>query len=88
MVGDRKLLVLIKILFLGKKVKVLSQDEIVPKKLKDYFKRHPEITKKLSKNKKTKILVTDITKSVAKLTQKWFGKDIKKMLVRSFIKKN
>jgi len=73
---------------LGKKVKVLSQDEIVPKKLKDYFKRHPEITKKLSKNKKTKILVTDITKSVAKLTQKWFGKDIKKMLVRSFIKKN
>lgn len=67
--------------FLGKKIKVISQDEIIPKKLKEYFKRHPEIENKLSKNKKAKILVTDITKNVEKLTQKWFGKDIKPELI-------
>ena len=58
---------------LGPKIKVLSQDEIIPKKLKDYFARHPEITKNLSKNKTTKILLTDLTKNIEKLSQKWFG---------------
>ena len=67
---------------LGKKVTVLSQDEIVPKKLKDYFTRHPEIEKKLAKNRKAKILVTDITKNIEKLSQKWFGKDAKPELVK------
>jgi glutamate racemase len=62
---------------LPKKIKVISQDEIVPKKLKEYFARHPEITKKLSKNKTTKILLTDLTKNIEKLSQKWFGKDTK-----------
>ena len=53
--------------------KLISQDEIVPKKLKDYLQRHQEVTKKLSKNKTARILVTDMTKSVQKLTKKWFG---------------
>ncbi|MFZ3015645.1 MAG: aspartate/glutamate racemase family protein, partial [Minisyncoccia bacterium] len=64
------------------RVKVISQDEIIPKKLKEYFKRHPEIENKLSKNKQSKILVTDITKNVEKLTQKWFGKDAKPELIK------
>jgi len=67
---------------LGKKVVVLSQDEIVPKKLKDYFTRHPEIEKRLAKNRKAKILVTDMTKNIEKLSQKWFGKDVKPELVK------
>ncbi|MFZ3011616.1 MAG: glutamate racemase [Minisyncoccia bacterium] len=62
-------------------VKVISQDEIIPKKLKNYLKRHQEITQKLSRNHTAKILVTDMTKSVEKLTQKWFGKDIKPKLI-------
>lgn len=62
---------------LPKKIKVISQDEIIPKKLKEYFSRHPEITKKLSKNKTTKILLTDLTKNIEKLSQKWFGKGAK-----------
>jgi len=66
---------------LPKGVKVISQDEIVPKKLKDYLKRHPEIAKKLSKNKTAKILVTDMTKSVGELTKKWFGNNIKPGLI-------
>jgi glutamate racemase len=58
---------------LPKSVRIISQDEIIPKKLKEYFARHPEISKKLSQNKTAKILVTDITQSVNILTKKWFG---------------
>ena len=75
---------------LPKNIKIISQDEIVPKKLKNYLERHQEITKKLSKRKQApkgskasygvKILVTDMTKSVEKLTKKWFGR-IKPKLV-------
>lgn len=67
---------------LSKNVKLISQDEIIPKKLKDYFERHEEIKNKLSKNKTTKILVTDITKNVEKLSERWFGKNTKTELVK------
>ncbi len=62
-------------------IKVISQDEIIPKKLKEYFVKHPEISKKLSKGKTAKILVTDITQSVNILTKKWFGANTKPRLV-------
>lgn len=64
------------------KIKVLSQDEIVPQKLKDYLGRHYEIRKKLSKGGKAQILFTDITQASEELTRKWFGKDIKPKLIR------
>ena len=66
---------------LGPKVKIISQDEIIPKKLKEYFARHPEITKKLAKNGKAKILVTDVTPNIIKLSGKWFGEKTKPELV-------
>jgi glutamate racemase len=66
---------------LPKGIKIISQDEIVPKKLKNYFTRHPEIEKKLYRNKTAKILVTDITKNVEKLSKKWFGIKTKPRLV-------
>jgi glutamate racemase len=62
-------------------VKIISQDEVIPRKLKDYFARHPEIENKLSKNKKIKILITDKTKAVNRLTRKWFGAKVKPKLV-------
>ena len=65
-----------------KNIKIISQDEIVPKKLKEYFERHEEITKKLSRGKHARILVTDITKNVEKLTKEWFGKNTKPELVK------
>jgi glutamate racemase len=68
--------------FLGPKIKVLSQDEIIPEKLKEYFKRHPEIENKLSRNKTAKILVTDITKNVERLSADWFGENSKPELVK------
>ena len=66
---------------LGNKIKLISQDEIIPKKLKDYLKRHQEIENKLSKKKTIKILVTDKTQNVEVLTVKWFGKNTKPELV-------
>ncbi len=66
---------------IGKKVKIISQDEIVPKKLKNYLSHHKDIEKKLSKNKKIKILVTDITPNIKKISKAWFGNKTKSRLV-------
>ncbi len=66
---------------LPRNIKIISQDEIVPKKLKNYFERHPEIEKKLSKKGTIKILVTDLTNSVKTLSKKWFGKKTKPKLI-------
>jgi glutamate racemase len=63
-------------------IKIISQDEIIPKKFKNYLARHPKIEKKLSKNKTIKILVTDITQNVNKLSKKWFGVKIKPKLIQ------
>lgn len=66
---------------LPKDVKLISQDEIVPKKLREYFYRHPEVSGKLSQKRTAKILVTDLTKNIEKLSKKWFGKNTKPKLV-------
>ncbi len=66
---------------LGNKITVISQDEIIPRKLKKYFIEHPEIRKKLSKNKKMKILVTKMTPTIMKFSKKWFGKDVKPKVI-------
>ena len=66
----------------GKKVRVLSQDEIIPAKLKNYLGRHPEISKKLSRNGMAKIFFTDLTPTVKKLTHTWFGGRTKPKLVQ------
>lgn len=65
----------------GKKVRIISQDEIIPKKLKAYLAQHKEIEKKLSKKRDVKILATDKTQTVNELTKRWFGK-IKTKLVK------
>lgn len=54
----------------GRSVKIISQDEIVPKKLKNYFFRHPEIQNLLSKRRSLKVLVTDLTRHTKNLSPK------------------
>jgi glutamate racemase len=66
---------------LPKNVRIISQDEIVPKKLRNYLEKHSEISKKLSKRHTAKILVTDMTQSVKKLSKKWFGVKTKPKLI-------
>ena len=62
----------------NKNIKIISQDEIIPEKLKAYLSRHEEITKKLSKNRSIKIIVTDKTQNYDNLVKRWFGSIIKK----------
>lgn len=54
-------------------VKIISQDEIIPKKLKNYLARHKEIAKKLSKKRSIKIITTDKTQNMGNLVKRWFG---------------
>ena len=58
-------------------VPVVSQDEIVPRKLKDYLKRHPEIDSRLSKKGKRELLVTDITLAYGEIARRWFNSNAK-----------
>jgi glutamate racemase len=59
---------------LPKNIRVISQDEIIPKKLKKYLENHPGIERKLSKKSSIKIVVTDKTQNMDRLIRKWFGK--------------
>lgn len=65
---------------LPKSLRIISQDEIIPKKLKVYLNNHMEIEKKLSKKGSAKILVTDITQNVSLLARKWFGNTKPKLI--------
>ena len=57
----------------GPNVKIVSQDEIIPKKLANYLTRHPEIERDLSKGGTCHLFVTDLTHSMKNSVSKWFG---------------
>ncbi len=59
---------------IDKNIKIISQDEIIPAKLKDYLNRHNEIEKKLSKKRTVKFITTDETTETNMLIKKWFSK--------------
>lgn len=59
------------------RVRVLSQDEIIPPKLKDYLSRHPEMEQRLSKNNQFDIFATDVSPSFLKNVEKLMGPDFK-----------
>ena len=65
---------------LGKNVRIISQDEIIPERLKKYLTRHPEISRKLTRNKTIKIIVTDKTQNMNNLAKRWFGSNIQKCI--------
>jgi|SRR3989344_1947266 len=67
---------------LGKKAAVISQDEIIPKKLGNYLKRHKEIAGKLSKNSKREFWVTSSSKNFDAVAKRLFGKKIKFRLAK------
>jgi len=61
----------------GKKIAIISQDEIIAAKLADYLARHPEIEKQLAKRRRREFLVTDLTGTMKTLSKKWFGTDVR-----------
>jgi glutamate racemase len=58
------------------RVRVLSQDEIIPPKLKNYLMRHPEMEERLSKNGSFEVFATDVNSSFLKNVEKLMGEDI------------
>ncbi len=61
---------------LGKEIVVLSQDEIIPDKLKDYLNRHPEIESQISKSASKKFFVTKLNENFDNVAKRLFGKKI------------
>ncbi len=71
---------------LPKGVTIISQDVVVPKKVKNYLSRHKEISDILSFTKhggKMEFYVTDTTTNFQKMANLWFGKkiSIKKVVI-------
>lgn len=58
-------------------IDILSQDEIIPVKLKNYLQRHPEIEKKLAKTSKTRFCVTDSVEAYHEKASCLFGGEIR-----------
>jgi glutamate racemase len=58
----------------GKNIRIIAQEDVVPTKLQKYLERHPEIDKKLSKHRSCIIFLTDVTKSYSQTVGKWFGR--------------
>ncbi len=67
----------------GPKIKIISQNEVVPGKLKDYLQRHREITVRLTKKRRAKFLVTKLNKDSIRVGRAAFGKPIKISYVRT-----
>lgn len=59
----------------GKKVRIICQNEHVPKKLEDYLARHPEMRRKLTKRAAVDVCVTEVTPVMRAIAKKWFGRD-------------
>ena len=55
------------------RVRVLSQDEIIPPKLKDYLTRHREMEQRFSKNGDFQICATDVNPGFLKNVEKLMG---------------
>ncbi|MBA3283892.1 MAG: hypothetical protein H0U27_02370, partial [Nitrosopumilus sp.] len=47
-------------------INLLSQGEIVAKSLEDYFKRHPEIERRISKKQQKILYTTDLSNDLEK----------------------
>lgn len=60
----------------GHGIKIFSQEEIIPSKLKQYLKNHPEINRVLTKNSKRYFLVTKVTKTFQTVANRLFGSHI------------
>lgn len=61
---------------IGQEISLLSQDEIIPEKLKNYLLRHPEYDDHLKKNSHTEFFVSDITDGYIKAAKMIYGRDI------------
>ena len=61
---------------IGTKIKIVSEEKIIPGKLQNYLKRHKEMDSKLSKSGTVTFYSTDLTEKFRILGSKFFGKKI------------
>jgi glutamate racemase len=61
---------------LGKEIKIISQTDIIPGKLKAYLKRHKEIDKQLSKKRKREFYITVKTEAFIKFGRRIIGRSV------------
>lgn len=59
--------------YFGDKIKILSQDEIIPEKLSAYLSNHPELTEKLTNTGKRSVNLTEHRAGYDKLTAMFLG---------------
>ncbi len=67
---------------LPKRIKVFSQDEIIPKKLAIYLNNHPEIERKIGRQGKRIFLATDISFGLKKTAKDFFKEEIEIKLIK------
>ncbi len=60
----------------GPDITLLSQDEIIPGKLEEYFQRHPEISEPIGRNASAEFYVSDITDSYQAAANSIYGEAI------------
>ncbi len=61
---------------MGDDLILLSQDEIIPKKLEDYLKRHPEISEPMGSSGIQEFYITDVTDSYERSAHFIYNKEI------------
>jgi glutamate racemase len=63
--------------FLPSGINILEQGEIVSEKLQDYFVRHPEMERRISKGNSVKFLTTESTKVFEEKAGFFLGRPLK-----------
>lgn len=66
---------------MGDGVIIISQDEIIPPKLKSYLEKHSDLRSELSRNRSRKFLVTDLTNQAVQLAARLYGKSVRIELI-------
>jgi glutamate racemase len=61
---------------MGPSIAVISQDEVIPAKLSDYLRRHPETEHQLARDAVYQFKVTDLTDDAARLGRELFKQAI------------
>ncbi len=59
---------------IGRDINIICESLVVPKKLRDYLRRHPEMEKRLTKRGKVVCYTTDLTWKFQVFGSKFFGK--------------
>lgn len=59
---------------IGEDIAIVSEAAVIPEKLEEYFKNHPEIEKQLTKNKKREYYVSDFSGHYNNLVKLFLGR--------------